>query len=96
MKKADIYKLMDLIEEIKKVDAMILLHQDFDKSKFMVSQYEGRKTKLMGSLIDELISPTVQSPQSFSLIKLVIEKYYPANKTRSKDDVDIEKLAAAI
>ncbi|MGB4401180.1 MAG: hypothetical protein WBJ10_17540 [Daejeonella sp.] len=96
MKKADIYKLMDLIEEIKKVDAMILLHQDLDKSKFMVSQYEGRKTKLMGSLIDELISPTVQSPQSFSLIKQVIEKYYPANKTRSKDDVDIEKLAAAI
>ena len=96
MKKADIYKLMDLIEEIKKVDAMILLHQDLDKSKFMVSQYEGRKTKLIGSLIDELVSPPVQSPQSFSLIKLIIEKYYPSNKNMKEFDTDIEKLAAAI
>lgn len=96
MKKAGIYKLMDLLEEIKKVDAMILLHQDLDKSKFMVSQYEGRKTKLIGSLIDELVSPTVQSPQSFSLIKLIIEKYYPSNKNLKEFDTDIEKLAAAI
>jgi len=96
MKKAGIYKLMDLLEEIKKVDAMILLHQDLDKSQFMVSQYEARKTKLIGSLIDELVSPTVQSPQSFSLIKLVIEKYYPSNKNRIEFDTDIEKLAAAI
>jgi hypothetical protein len=61
MKKVEIYKLMDLIEDIKKLDELISLHQQLDTSEFMINQYESKKTKLIGLLIDELASPPVQS-----------------------------------
>ncbi|KAA8473913.1 hypothetical protein BDE36_1102 [Arcticibacter tournemirensis] len=97
MKKADIYKLTDLIEEVKKIDAMILLHQNIDESQFMVSQYEAKKTKLIGEIIDELAAPSVQSPRSFSLIQQILLKFYPplSADDRLYND-DISKLAAVI
>jgi hypothetical protein len=97
MKKAEIYKLMDLIEDVKELDKLISIHLDIDNSDLMISQYEAKKTKLMGILIDELASPPVQSTDSYLLIKMLLNKYYPL-KT---DDVlildkDISRLAAAI
>ena len=95
MKNLQVFKLIDLIEEIKKVDAMLVLHNDNDSS-FMSSQYESKKTKLMSQLIDELISPSVQSPQSLLLIQQVLEKFYPKTDRILNYDEDIEKLVAAI
>ena len=97
MKKAEIYKLMDLIEDIKKLDELISLHRQLDTSDFMISQYEEKKTKLMGVLIDELASPPVQSTQSYLLIKMLLNKYYPVKPEEELIvDSDISKLAAAI
>lgn len=96
MKNLQVFKLIDLIEEIKKVDAMLLLHDNLDSSSFMSEQYESKKTKLMSQLIDELISPSVQSPQSLSLIQQILSKFYPQTDKNQKYDEDIEKLAAAI
>ncbi|MFI5137887.1 MAG: hypothetical protein ACHQIM_08660, partial [Sphingobacteriales bacterium] len=72
MKKVEIYKLMDLIEDIKKLDGLISLHRQLDTSDFMVKQYEAKKNKLMGVLIDELATPPVQSTQSYLLIKMLL------------------------
>ena len=94
MKNLQVFKLIDLIEEIKKVDAMLILHDN--DSSFMSSQYESKKTKLMSQLIDELISPSVQSPQSLLLIQQVLEKFYPKTDRILNYDEDIEKLVAAI
>jgi len=97
MKKVEIYKLMDLIEDIKKLDELISLHRQLDTSDFMISQYEEKKTKLMGVLIDELASPPVQSTQSYLLIKMLLNKYYPVKPEEELIvDSDISKLAAAI
>lgn len=97
MKKVEIYKLMDLIDEIKKLDELISLHRQMDISEFIVSQYEAKKTKLMGSLIDELASPPVQSTQSYLLIKMLLNKYYPVKPEEELiKDSDISKLAAVI
>lgn len=97
MKKGEIYKLMDLIEDIKKLDELISLHRQVDASDFMISQYEDKKTKLMGSLIDELASPPVQSTQSYLLIKMILNKYYPIKPEEELIvDSDISRLAAAI
>jgi hypothetical protein len=97
MNKADLNKLMDLIEEIKKVDAMILLHENLDDANFMGSQYEAKKTQLISNLIDELVSPPIQSPQSFSLIQRIIDRFYPIlDKDKMKYDNEIAQLAAAI
>jgi hypothetical protein len=43
MKKVEIYKLMDLIEDIKNLDQLISIHRGLDNSDFMVSQYEAKK-----------------------------------------------------
>ena len=97
MKKVEIYKLMDLIEDIKKLDELISLHRELGTSDFMISQYEAKKTKLMGLLIDELASPPVQSTQSYLLIKMLLNKYYPVKSEEQLImDSDISKLAAAI
>lgn len=97
MKKAEIYKLMDLIEDIKKLDELILMHRRQDDSDFMLSQYEAKKNKLMGTLIDELASPPVQSTESYQLIKMLLDKYYPEiSEKQMITDSDISKLAAVI
>ena len=97
MKKVEIYKLMDLIEDIKKLDELISLHHQMGGSDFVISQYEEKKNKLMGLLIDELASPPVQSTQSYLLIKMLLDKYYPAEpQDQLIVDSDIGKLAAAI
>jgi hypothetical protein len=97
MKKVEIYKLMDLIEDVKKLDELISLHYQLGNSDFMISQYEAKKNKLMGLLIDELASPPVQSTQSYLLIKMLLNKYYPVKpEDQLIVDSDISKLAAAI
>ncbi|HEY4322811.1 MAG TPA: hypothetical protein VGN20_02465 [Mucilaginibacter sp.] len=97
MKKAEIYKLMDLIDEIKKLDELISLHRNVDSSEFMIGQYESKMTKLVGSLIDGLASPPVQSTESYLLIKMILNKYYPIKPEKELiKDSDISRLAAAI
>ena len=96
MKKIEIYKLMDLIDDIKKINELISIHRKAG-DEFMISQYEAKKTKLIGSLIDELASPPVQSTQSYFLIKMILNKYYPAVPEEELiKDSDIYKLAAVI
>jgi len=87
---------MDLIEDIRKVDAMILLHKGTAQDSLLIDQYEARKTKLMGQLIDELVSPEIQSPQSFSLVQKIISKFYPSAGQPDALDGDIKRLAEAI
>ena len=51
----------------------------------------------MCSLIDELASPPVQSTQSYLLIKMILNKYYPLKPEEELiKDTDIYKLAAVI
>jgi len=57
MTSAQKYKLMDLIEDIKKVDRMISLHSS-DSSAMMLEQYKYKKDKLISYLIDEFVEIT--------------------------------------
>ena len=56
MKQVDIYRFLDIIEDIKKLEALIILHKT-KEDDFMLSQYEAKKTHLLGILIDELVRP---------------------------------------
>ena len=81
------YQLQDLIEKIDRVDRMIKLHAT-NPSKFMLSQYEAKKEKLLSYLIDELVDAKLRSPYSFRIIMLALTKYYPQlqkNKVQIKD-----------
>jgi len=92
------YKLMDLIENIKEVDAMIHLHSN-DDSSLMLDQYNYKKDKLIGFLIDELVEPEFRSAKSMFVIKTVIEKFYPNLKKEILNDTlhdDLNELTAAL
>ena len=98
MKPGQFYKLLDLVENIKKIDAMIKLHREHDESDFMLNQYEARKDKFVSILIDELVAPSMRSARSIHTIKLLIDKYYPEtgnNFSGNKAD-DLTKLELAI
>lgn len=101
MTEAKKYQLQDLIEKIDQVDSMIKLHAD-NPSSFMLEQYEAKKQKLLGYLIDELIDSTLRSPYSFRIIVLALQKYYPeviSGKSRikkGKNDDTLKDLEAAL
>jgi hypothetical protein len=76
-------QLQELIEKIENVDKMIKLHSS-NSSQFMLEQYQSKKEKLLGYLIDELIHAKLRSPYSFKLIMLALQKFYPELKKSSK------------
>ena len=85
------YRLMDLIDDIKEVDAMIKLHSA-DASAMMHEQYKYKKDKLVSYLIDELVNPEVRSSKSIFIIKILIEKFYPNLRKEAQADIEHEDL----
>ena len=79
MDREKVIRLRGLLEDIKKVDAMILLHASND-SAFMSEQYLERKVRLTGYIIEELMAPDARSVESYSLILAVLSRYFPSNK----------------
>lgn len=75
MKDNSLYEILDLIEEIDKVDKMIKTHQNTD-SEIMLNQYSNQKLKLSGFLFNELLSNSNKQPEVMNIIKLFIEKFY--------------------
>jgi hypothetical protein len=71
-----LYALLDLIEEINKVEGMIELHKKNNDSSVMLSQYNAKKLKLTSYLISELIAPAEKSNHSMIVIRNVLDKFY--------------------
>ncbi len=75
MKDSKLYDILDLIEEINKVDNMIDLHKD-STSNLMVNQYKNQKLKLSNFLFKELLTNSDNRSEVMDIIKLFIEKFY--------------------
>lgn len=75
MKDNKLYHILDLIEEIDKVDKMIILHKDSD-SDLMSNQYKNQKLKLSNYLVKELLTNSDNRTEVMYIIKLFIEKFY--------------------
>jgi hypothetical protein len=88
--------LKELVADIKKTDEMILLHKNNDGPQIMAMQYEALKAKQVGELIDELATSPFQSVESFSVIKLIISKYYPLINTDKLEQKELRELAMTI
>lgn len=86
------HHLKELIQNIKKTEEMIALHRADDLG-LMTAQYETLKAKQVAEFIDELARPPFQSVENFSLIKLMINKYYPSDHLEQKE---LKELALAI
>ncbi|HMG08473.1 MAG TPA: hypothetical protein VK609_08185 [Mucilaginibacter sp.] len=97
MKKVEVLKLMDLIEDIKKLDDLIVLSRKKKTSDFVLNQYEAKKIKMVGSIINELANPPIQSMESYLIIKKILNKYYPnIAEDELMNDSDIGKIVAVI
>ncbi|MEO6721907.1 MAG: hypothetical protein ABIN67_16180 [Ferruginibacter sp.] len=100
MSNSKIFKLIDLIEDVKKVDKMIALHQKAENSNFMLTQYQAKKIKLTGYLITELNSPPFKSATSFLFIKHFLDKFFVDSlsslDSNDKELSDFSKLEAAL
>jgi len=75
MKDNKLYHILDLIEEIDKVDKMIILHTESD-SDLMSNQYKNQKLKLSNYLVKELLTNSDNRTEVMYIIKLFIEKFY--------------------
>lgn len=97
MKKVEVLKMIDLVEEIKKLDELIQQSRRKKTSDFVINQYEAKKLKLIGSTITELASAPIQSVESYQLIQKILNKYYPnISEDSLLHDDDISKIATAI
>ncbi len=94
MKNARILKLLDLVQEVKKIDDLIALHRSLSNDAFMLDQYVARKDKLFAKLITELANPAMASVVSFQLVQQLIEKFYTNTGTTVIPDkmTDLEEL----
>ena len=75
MKDNKLYHILDLIEEIDKVDKMLALHKDSD-SDLMLNQYKNQKLKLSNYLVKELLTNSDNRAEIMYIIKLFIDKFY--------------------
>lgn len=75
MKDNKLYNILDLIEEINKVEKMIELHAN-SNSDLMLTQYQNQKLKLSNYLFKELLSNSDNRPEVMYIIKIFIEKFY--------------------
>jgi hypothetical protein len=91
MNQVKLNKLIDLLNDVKKVDVMVRLHVG---DSFMRNQYEAEKNKLISFLIDELVSPSVLSESSLHTVWMLIDKFY--NPSEMVVDDKLSKLEMAI
>ena len=88
-----LYHILDLIEEIDKVDKMLVLHKDSD-SDLMSSQYKNQKLKLSNYLVKELLTNSDNRTEVMYIIKLFIEKFYnnEMNHLQFEENDNLKKI----
>ncbi|MFY8188560.1 MAG: hypothetical protein ACOVLC_11450 [Flavobacterium sp.] len=93
MKDNKLYSILDLIEEIDKVDKMIYLHTG-STSDLMLNQYKNQKLKLSNCLFKELLANSDNRPEVMYLIKIFIEKFYDneINHLKFEENDNLKKI----
>lgn len=96
MKDNKLYSILDLIEEIDKVDKMIYLHTN-SKSDLMLNQYKNQKLKLSNYLFKELLTNSDNRSEVMYIIKIFIEKFYDTeiNQIQFEENDSLKKIQTA-
>ena len=84
--KSELAKIQDLLHQIQRVDGMIARHKAVNDD-FMASQYEAQKLEFVKKLLSHLINSDLNAvePQTFFLVRQIMEQYYPAQTRRLSD-----------
>ena len=71
-----------LVEDIRKLQELISLHEKVDEDDCMVSQDQARKPELVKELIQNILLTGIKLEDSLKFISLVVLKLYkPTKKT---------------
>lgn len=97
MKDNKLYSILDLIEEISKVDKMIDLHSN-SSSDLMLNQYQNQKLKLSNYLFKELLTNSDNRSEVMYIIKIIIEKFYnnEINHLNFGENDNLKKIESAV
>jgi hypothetical protein len=90
------HHLKELIDSIRKTEEIISLHKKSAASHVMAYQYEALKAKQVSELIDGLAMPPFQSVESISLIKHILDTFYPQVSKYKITQKELRELEDAI
>jgi hypothetical protein len=98
MKHTETLQLHDLLEEIKRLDKLIVLHGD---DTFMSTQYVNLQHEIFTEFANRLTDPDTLSPLSIRILKKAIEIFYSTPKvkrmqSKSLDETDLKSLEGAL
>jgi hypothetical protein len=100
MENDKLYRLMDLLDEIKQLDSIISKHEAESKndSLIMVNQYTARKEQLLSYFINEINASSENKSFRLTLIKQIMDVFYPTKNKKNKkiDDKNLIELAQAL
>ncbi len=99
-----LYRLMDLLDELKQVDAILSVHTNSNNgtSDIMLAQYKAKKEKLLVYFINEInASVDIEyTPQRLEIIKKIMERFYKypsqSEKYSIKHDEKLDRLVEAL
>jgi hypothetical protein len=95
----NLYRLMDLIEDLKSVEGIIAAHsRSSGPSDIMLVQYAARKEDLLVRFINELNSSIKAdfASQRLSLIKQMMDRFYSYRPTAGKHDEGLDQIQSAL
>ena len=95
-----LYRLMDILDDLKQIDQIISLHRSENQKNdsLMLSQYLSRRNQLLVYFINELNVSTEQdfTPQRLSIIKQIMKRFYQVSSEDEKHDAHLDSLVAAL
>lgn len=95
-----LYRLMDILDDLKKIDSIMQVHRSntTDTSEVMLSQYKARRNQLLVYFINELnaSSDMDETPQRLGLIKNIMDRFYSVPGVFEKQDSQLDSLAEAL
>lgn len=101
MVKDKLYRLMDIVDEIKKIDQQLTKHAELgsEETALITDQYKARKEQLLVYFINELNASSIYQATRLGIIKQMMERFYKSSErdvlTLSKDE-DLHQLTRAI
>ncbi|OQX76218.1 MAG: hypothetical protein B6D64_10265, partial [Bacteroidetes bacterium 4484_276] len=79
-------KISLILDQIRQVDNMLLLHKD-NNDELMVQQYQARKMDFLKELVSELVNLNASSPRIHKTIKTMIKEIESITPVVSDQDI---------
>jgi hypothetical protein len=90
------HHLKGLIDNIKKTEEIIAINKANGALSIVIAQYEAIKAKQISELIHLLAIPPYQTVESISVIKHILDKFYPDVPADIVKLKELEELEDAI